>query len=158
MKISLKELEENTHQMFLQINTDLEAVDTRLNCHHREINQVHNHIDLFHTPTINVLTQLKYLEEMNVEREKRINNLEETLVSVRPCHCCQDSCPGSWENPIKVGDLEYTKKYHMPPIKYTLETEEGEADIVTDRSIDNQVVDFVTILKPITPEGSVHLC
>ena len=86
---------------------------------------IHNDIDLLHAPTTNVLAQLEYLEEMNVEREMRINQLkevdarrerrmrelEEVLVMMQSCHCQQNLCLGSRENPIKVRDVEYAEEY-----------------------------------------------
>ena len=56
-----------------RIDQDLEAADHRLTCRRKEIQECMADIDLLRAPTVNVLSQIKYLEEMNVEREARLN-------------------------------------------------------------------------------------
>lgn len=147
-------LEENVCQTITWIDEDLGAVDARLTHCHREIDEVCKDIDLLHAPAIDMLARLEYLEEMDVEREKRINGLE-VLASMRSHQCCPVLHPRSQEHPIKVDDLDYADKYHTPPISSTSEPEEGK--VQTDRSIKDWVPDVVTILCPFTPERSVHL-
>ena len=53
----------------MQIDLDLEAADNHLNHCHREIEEVWKDIDLLCMPFVDVLSQVEYLEEMNVERE-----------------------------------------------------------------------------------------
>ena len=73
--------------------------------------------------------RMSTLEEANVEKEGRINELEETVamqgvliesMEARLCRCGQApvAAPGTPENPIEVGDedeeLEYAEEYHTP--------------------------------------------
>ena len=64
-------------------------------------------INLLRAPTVDVLSRLKYLEEMNMERETRINQLEEAdakrerrmqeleelLAIMKSCRCQEVLCP-----------------------------------------------------------------
>ena len=123
-----------------RIDQDLEVTDRRLTCCCKEIEECMKDIDLLHMPTVDVLSQLEYLE-MNVEREVRINQLEEAdakrerrmqeleelLATMKSCCCQEVPRPGSRENPIEVSDLEYTEEYLTPPVASDLESEEGEA-------------------------------
>ena len=65
-----------------RIDQDLEAADHRLTRRRKEIEKCVANIDLLRTPTVDVLSQLEYLEEMNVEREMRLNQLEEADVKM----------------------------------------------------------------------------
>ena len=126
-------------------------------------------IDLLRAPTIDILSRIEYLEEMNVEREVRLNQLEEVdvkrerrmqeleelLATMKSCRCQEVPRPGSRENPIDVSDLEYAEEYLTPPVAPDSELEEGE--VSSDGSIEERVPDAVIILRPFTPEESVHL-
>ena len=84
-----------------RIDQDLEVTNCRISCHRRKIEECMKDIDLLHAPTVDVLSQLEYLEEINRERETRINQLEEVdakrerrmqeleevLVTIKPCQC-----------------------------------------------------------------------
>ena len=123
-----------------RIDLDLEAADDCLNHCCQEIKVVHNDIDLLRTPSVNALSQIEYLEEMNMEREGRINQLkerntrmekrmrelEEVLATMKFCCCQEVPHPGSRGNPIKVSNLDYAKEYLTPPAALSLESKEGE--------------------------------
>ena len=115
-------LDGNFFAIIGRINQDLEVADHRLTRHHKEIEECMADIDLLWAPTVDVLSQLEYLEEMNVEwearlnqleevdakRERRMQELEELLATMKSCRCQEVPRPGSRENPIEVSDLEYT--------------------------------------------------
>ena len=153
-----------------RIDQDLEVADCRLTRRHKEIEECMADIDLLRAPTIDVLSRLEYLEEMNIEREARFNRLEEAdvkrerrmqeleelLATMKSCRCQEVPRPGSRENPIEVSDLEYAEEYLTPPVALDSESEEGEAS--TDRLTEERVRDVVVILRLFTPKESVHLC
>ena len=99
--------------------------------------------------------RLNQLKEADVKRERRMQELEELLATMKSCCCQEVPCPGSRENPIKVSDLEYAEEYLTPPVAPDSESEEGE--VSSDGSIKERVPDVVVILRPFTPEESVHL-
>ena len=152
-----------------RIDQDLEAADHHLTRHQKEIKECMADIDLLRAPTINVLSWIEYLEEMNAEREARLNQLEEAdtkrerrmqeleelLATMKSCRCQEVPHPRSRENPIEVSNLEYAEEYLTPPVAPDLESEEGE--VSSDGSIEERVPDAVIILRPFTPEESVHL-
>ena len=100
-------------------------------------------------------TRINQLEEADVRRERRIQELEETLAMMRSCRCQKVLCPGSRENPIEVSDLDYAKEYLTLPVASDSDSEEGEAS--TDRLIEERVQDVVVILHPFSPKESTHL-
>ena len=86
---------------FKRVNLDLEAADEHLNHCHREIKEIHCDINLMCASFADALSQIEYLKEMDIEREGRINQLEEgnarmerrmreleeILVMMQSCHC-----------------------------------------------------------------------
>ena len=114
-------LDSNFFATIGRIDQDLEVADHRLTHRCWEIEECMKDIDLLRAPTVNILSRLEYLGEMNVEREARINQLkeadtkrerrmqelEELLAMMKSCRCEEVPHPGSRENPIKVSDLDY---------------------------------------------------
>ena len=81
--------------------------------------------------------RINQLKEVDAKRERRMQELEELLATMKSC-CCQEVLhPGSRENPIEVSDLEYAEEYLTPLVASELESEEGEAS--SDRSIEERV-------------------
>ena len=152
-----------------RIDQDLEVADRRLTHCHKEIEECMADIDLLRAPTVDVLSRLKYLGEMNVGRETRLNQLEEVdamrerrmqeleelLATMKSCRCQEGDRPRSRENPIEVSNLEYAEEYLTPPVALDSESEEGE--VSTDGSIKEKVPDVVIILRLFTPKELVHL-
>ena len=66
-------LDRNFFATIGRIDQDLEAADCRLTRRCKEIEECMADIDLLQGPTIDVLSRIKYLEEMNMEREARLN-------------------------------------------------------------------------------------
>ena len=70
--------------------------------------------------------RLNRLEEADVKRERRMQELEELLATMKSYRCQEVPCPRSRENPIEVSDLEYAEEYLTPPVAPDSESEEGE--------------------------------
>ena len=73
MKNVVNALDRNFFATIGRIDQDLEAADHRLNRRRKEIQECMADIDLLRAPTVDVLSRIEYLEEINMEREARLN-------------------------------------------------------------------------------------